>query len=252
MTRNNQKDKPFIIWTMQRTGGTNFTKNLIQMTGLSVHHEPFNRPREYGGLSAHWEEHRDTDELDLRIGEILDTPQIIKHCVEMVPWRISAVLAQEAAKRDYNHLFLVRGSSLQRLLSMEYARRTRVWGPSHQRPDEATDSAFDAPLDVEVLFKHEANGVNRLNKFWQMLKKNKKTPVSISFETIYDEPIDVAENKITAVLSRLLLTPDTPIEDLITLMRDKGNQKTRDRYGRFKGIEVLDKRLGELPAYNFV
>lgn len=36
--------KPFIIWTLQRTGGTNLAQRLVELSGLKgAQHEPFNK-----------------------------------------------------------------------------------------------------------------------------------------------------------------------------------------------------------------
>ncbi|MDO6481144.1 hypothetical protein [Shimia thalassica] len=244
--------KPFIIWTMQRTGGTNFTKNLISLSGLVAHHEPFNRPRIYGELTKSWMKDKDNSKLHDAVGRILDKPQIIKHCVEMTPWRISAVLAEESAKRGYNALFLTRESSAQRLLSMEYAQRTKVWGPSHEKPKSEDDPAFIQPLDVDALLLHEEKGIKRLNDFWSMLKKSNVGIDSISFEKLYDCSAEQAAQNVSSVLR--LLFPENPefsAEDLVDQLRGGGNQETRDRYSRFVGIDELKERTSELPAYEF-
>jgi len=37
------------------------------------------------------------------------------------------------------------------------------------------------------------------------------------------------------------------ISDIVQGLRDSGNQNTRDRYSRFKGIPELEARLSDLP-----
>jgi len=130
MTTYSEKESPFIIWTMQRTGGTNLTKNLLAMSKFrAVEHEPFSRLRIYGEITKTWGSEKDNAALSTSIRGICAKRENIKHCVEMVPWQISATLVDAAAETDYKHLFLIRESSLQRLLSMVYARRAKVWGP---------------------------------------------------------------------------------------------------------------------------
>ncbi len=44
--------RPFIIWTLQRTGGTNLTVRLVELSGLeSFPHEPFNIERIHGHIT---------------------------------------------------------------------------------------------------------------------------------------------------------------------------------------------------------
>lgn len=239
---------PFIIWTMQRTGGTNFTNKLISSAGLPAHHEPFNRPRIYGHLTKKWESDRDNDALADEIGKILEEPSVIKHCVEMVPWRISAALAQEADAKGYGALFLVR-APFQRMLSMEYAVRTKVWGPNREKPDEKTDPAFDKPLDVDALLKHETMGIDRLNEFWRRLSGSR---TSISFEQLYEAPASEAKDAVSDVFNKLRLSPPDSIDAIVAKLRGGGDQGTSDRYQRFVGKEELADRLKELPPPVFV
>ena len=241
---------PFIIWTMQRTGGTNFTNNLISLSGLPAHHEPFNRPRIYGHLTKKWESDRDDDALATEVGKILEEPSVIKHCVEMVPWRISATLAQEANAKGYGALFLVR-DPFQRMLSREYAVRTKVWGPGREKPDEQADPAFDKPLDVGALLKHEKMGIDRLNQFWRRLSGSRARRASISFEQLYEAAASEAKDAVSDVFNRLSLSPPDSIEAVINKMRGGGDQGTNDRYQRFVGIEELADRVKELPSLVF-
>lgn len=177
---------------------------------------------------------------------------MIKHCVEMVPWRVSAVLAERSAMAGYGQLFLVRESSLQRLLSMEYARRTKVWGPGHEKPDENEDPAFETPLNVEELAAHETRGIEMLNQFWRRLKRAKAPAKAITFEQIYDSPFEEACERIEQVIDHLSLERNMPVEELLEKMRDMGNQKTSDRYGRFTGIGELAEVLKQKPDYVFL
>lgn len=252
MTKGRKPRTPFVIWTMQRTGGTNFTKHLIAMSGLPAHQEPFNRPRIYGEVTQDWEKNRDIAATRVRMEEIVSEPKVIKHCVEMVPWRISSLLAEHTAAAKYGHLFLVRESSLQRLLSMEYARRTKVWGPSHEKPDEAADPAFDAPLEVDDLVAHEKMGIERLNEFWKQLVRAKARPIVISFEDLYESSTDDACARIEAVLEHLTLKSSVTTSDLVAQMREGGNQNTRDRYSRFIGISELEMKISNLPKFQFL
>lgn len=174
---------PFIIWTVRRTGGTNFTTRLIEMSGLPVHHEPLNLDRIHGAVTGDWRRDRDEWALAVRMADILKKTSVIKHCVDVVPELVSAALARAAAKgKAYRHLFLVRESSLQRLLSLEYAKRAAVWGPRTKKPDEATDPAFNEPLDVKTLVAQERRGIARLNNLWRQMEQDGLKPMAVTFE----------------------------------------------------------------------
>lgn len=169
MTDATARDKPFIIWTVQRTGGTNLTKSLVKLSSYAIEQEPFNRPRMYGHITKAWDQNRDPDALRAAVQETTTGAHNVKHCVETIPWEVSEAILRSTNISIYNHLFLVREDSLPRLLSMEYAKRTNVWGPTHEAPDREADPAFETPLNVAQLLKHETMSIERLNRAWDSL-----------------------------------------------------------------------------------
>jgi len=244
--------QPLIIWTLQRTGGTNLGKHLLNLTRYPVKHEPFNKPREYGFVTKEWLRDSDLLATATNIKEALDKPQSIKHCVEMVPPQVSECVADVSASRNFSNLFLFRENSLQRVLSMEYARRTKVWGPSHERPDETNDPAFDNPIDPEALFNHELMSLTRLNSIWLHLAASRARLHSISFEQIYEANFDDAGIALSKVLDFVgIPLCEEKLGIMLSNLRDVGNQKTRDRYVRFEGRKDLENKLLELPEFEF-
>lgn len=148
--------KPFIIWTLQRTGGTNFTNKLVKLSGLKkTQDEPFNRKRELGYITTEWLQDGNKKRLRESIRDVYNSGRCIKHSMEQVPWAVSEALAMESRSAEYNHLFLYRKNPLHRLLSLEYARRTGVWGRRHLPNSKNDDVAFKKPLDVHKLIRHE-------------------------------------------------------------------------------------------------
>lgn len=75
--------KPFIIWTLQRTGGTNFNQFLCRS---SVHSkwedEPFSEFRECGHVTKAFKADGDKVKLAEGVREIMKKRRNIKHCVE--------------------------------------------------------------------------------------------------------------------------------------------------------------------------
>ncbi len=193
--------KPFIIWTLQRTGGTNLTTKLEEISGLHpAEHEPFNPDRQYGQITRDWLESRDRGRLDAAVQAAVDTRGIIKHCVEAVPWEISESLARASTLAGCRHLFLYRRNALDRLLSLRFAALTGIWGPRRwswnkelfdadddrgQNVESAIDSALQRALPVEELASHEHYCVKLLNRTWALLDAMGAKPVALAFEDIY-------------------------------------------------------------------
>ena len=243
--------KPFIIWTLQRTGGTNLTKYLISLSRLSGKHEPFNQVREYGTITENWLLQKNIDKLHKDINEILEKPQVIKHCVEMVPWRVSDELARISLQKGYESLFLYRKSSVQRLLSMEFSERTKKWGPKSEITSATEEKAFEEELNIPKLIAHESKSIELMNTFWRKVSKRNYKPMSISFESIYESKLPQAISVVNGVLEHLHLSEKIDPEDLVAKLRSTGNQNTRNSYHRFKGISQLEKELKTLPSFAF-
>jgi hypothetical protein len=240
---------PFVIWTFQRTGGTNLNRHLNR---LSIHDkfqdEPFNGPREFGSLTKAWKRTKDASALRDGMDKVCAQRKNIKHCVEQVPWAVNKALLDAAHVQGYAPIFLYRENPLQRLLSMEYAKRTKSWGPSSTLEDGQDAVAFDAPLDAEALAGHEDRLNERLNRIWTLLSDAKAAPVAISYEEIYAKGLDQAHHALQRVFDRLGVQTSEALEEAI---RGTGDQKTRDRYGRFKGIATLQEQLDNLQPLIF-
>lgn len=243
-------DRPFIIWTLQRTGGTNLTKHLAKRTTFKpIHAEPFNKPRIYGEVSKAWLANRDPAALRTSIAEVLAKNECIKQCVDMVPLEVSRILAELSAAADWRHMFLFRREPLGRILSKVYAERTKVWGPSHVDKVENDAEAFVEPLNVEQLLKEETRNVDWLNRVWKELKAVKAPVVTLAYEDLYGPDTELAAKALTNLLQMLGLSRDSQSDAaMLADLRGTGDQKTRDRYARFQGREALLEGLAALPA----
>ena len=118
---------PFIIWTMQRTGGTSLTELLMAMSEhKSADHEPFNRDRQFGAVTIAWSEAKDEAALRHALAGILAERYLIKHTYELRDMTINLAL-MEAAGRSYRHVFLYRRDELARLVSKFVAQAHGTW-----------------------------------------------------------------------------------------------------------------------------
>lgn len=244
---------PFVIWTLQRTGGTNFMAYLNRSSAhAKSQDEPFNRRREHGQLTEDWNANKDPEALSAQMDAVCAQRKNIKHCVERVPFAISKALAASSMTQGYAPIFLVRREPLQRVLSVEYAERTRSWGPSTVLAPGEDDFAFTRPLDVGRLVQQETSAVEALTKAWRLLRKMEANPVVVSFEELYSNNVDVAIAAFTRVLKRVGFAPDEEtLAAMVEAVRSGGDQRTRDRYARFEGIDALRERLAaiELPTF---
>lgn len=280
MTAEPEAPSSFIIWTLQRTGGTNLANKLMvasqclerarmgsrppessrwlgQIKDAWDLHEPFNmgsHARAFGEVSQQWHDTQDIARLEEQIAAICALKLPIKHCVEMAPWPVSEALARIATEAGYRHLFLYRENPLDRLLSLHYAQKSGKWG-SYSRPT-ATDEAeiFQEQLPVGALLKHETFCNQMLSRAWSVIHLAGGSPLAISFEEIYDKKRpQLAKLKIAELFNELNLNSDEPaIAQTIHELIQYGNQGTRESYSRFKGIGLLRQGLLSVKRPEFI
>src|SRR4051812_20631343 len=91
-------NRPILILTLRRTGGTNLAGVLFGANQIAKsRHEPFNQDREFGATTASFRAEGDIDRLRSRIAQVLAGPINIKHAVDTVAHPITRVLVDEVS-----------------------------------------------------------------------------------------------------------------------------------------------------------
>ena len=240
---------PLIIWTLQRTGGTNLTAHLVQRSGLpTVPHEPFNGDRNWGYVAQNWLRDHDEAALAKALHEICARPTVIKHCVENVPSAVNLALVRASVQAGFKHFFLYRRDPLDRLLSLHFAKVTGVWGPGGRPADASLQSQV---LPVESLVAHERRCAGELGSAWRLLQELGARPHALAFEDLYQAPsLAVAAERLTALFA--YLGWQGGVGDALALAQDvvgKGNQGTRHKYQEFAGRADLARALETVPRF---
>jgi hypothetical protein len=153
---------PFIVWTLQRTGGTSLTELLMAMSEhKSADHEPFNwrhhKPRQFGHIARNWVETKDDAALDTALTEIFAARFLIKHCYELHGTLFSSRLVRAAARTNYRHVLLLRRDELSRLVSKYIAEANGTWFKDYAAKVYTRILAREraiAPLPIGSLVKH--------------------------------------------------------------------------------------------------
>lgn len=251
MSESTNKGRPFIIWTLQRTGGTNLTQRLIERSGFKgIQHEPFNKGRILGHITDEWIATKNKQKLDEEIQDIIKQEVIIKHCLEMVPIEITFALAEAATKAGYNHLFLYRKNALDRLLSLHFAVQTGIWGPDAKKKQNQ-EQADIAPISAEKLAQHELRCVTLLEKTWEYLISLNANPIALSYEQVYLTEQSKAADNIYPVIKKLGLSrTDNDNVSFINSIISAGFQGTRDKYESIPGLDNLKESLSHINHFN--
>lgn len=270
-----KQGRPFIIWTLQRTGGTNLARRLFETCGLLPAdreggaggsawlelvtdqwklHEPFNyggQSRTFGEITRHWVEGQDHDRLAREIGEIVDLKLPLKHCVEMVPWTVTETLAKAAVDAGYVHIFLFRKEALGRLLSLHFAKMSGVWGAHFANQAELDDRIYREPLPIDELLRHESFCVHILDKVWGLFRSLGVPAFALAYEDIYRETDgNRVADRLLPVLRHLGLSQNKAKDrEFIREVVEVGDQGTRDKYGGFAGIDQLSAALATSPRF---
>jgi hypothetical protein len=243
--------KPFIIWTLQRTGGTNLTQRLVDRSSHpGIEHEPLNIGRAMGAVTEQWLRSKDRAALTGAMTGLCARGVNIKHCVELVPREVTESLIDASIAAGYHHLVLYRRQPLGRLLSLHFAKVSGIWGPGQkEQPAEVADPA-SASLPIASLVQHETRCAAALQKVWNTLIAQSPSVLAVAFEDIYACARPQAAARLACLLGALRLSTD-PLRDkrFVDEVLNKGQQGTRDSYDRFEGIAELEQQLQRVPRF---
>lgn len=239
--------RPFIIWTLQRTGGTNLAQALFTSSGGQGLHEPFNADRVYADVNKRWSQTQDAAALAKALDEICDTGVRIKHCVEMVAPELNVALARAAQQRGYGHVFLFRRRSVDRLLSLHFAQKTGIWGKK-VRGKTDPNKALSEPIPVEKLIAHQRRCDQQLTIVYQELLALGAKPMLVAFEDVYMTPGEEPRQRISQLLDNLGIELQGR-EQFIHNVLTGGDQGTRGKYDLFPRRNELEEKCNQLPGF---
>lgn len=246
--KENKQENPFIIWTLRRSGGTNLGEALFKASKFNaVQHEPFNDDRIFGNITKYWKETQDKEVLHTSIREILKQKPLIKHCFEIIPDEINEALVKISSEFNYNHLFLYREYPTDRLLSLNYARTTGIWGKEHKNTVKLDEKTFEKAVDIKRLIIHEQDSRRKIKLIHDSLNKLHTNSLSVTFESLYQGAYEYSESLVTSTFESLGLKANNITPKTLNKMLRGGSQGTKEDYLRFPGSDKLKELAGEFP-----
>jgi hypothetical protein len=246
----NSYNSSVIIWTFRRTGGTNLTSSIMKsLGGKTVEHEPFNVDRVYGGITAEWLEKRDVGKLKSSLKKILSQKISFKHCLEIIPMEINFLIATLSIEYGYKHLFLFRENAADRLLSLNYALKTGVWGSKQKASMQIKKDVFSEPIEVSELINQEVSARNNMRSIYDLLIAEDQAPLSASFESIYKSFHQYSTALVNEIFLELMGdTPSVLFDKLYESLVSRGSQGSNSDYMLFPGANELASRASKLPS----
>lgn len=235
--------RPFIIWTLRRTGGTNLAAHI----GVK-HHEPFNKDRIFGDVSKAWLATKDEAGLRSGVKAALKGNPSIKHCVETVPEHVTQELLRQSVKKGYQHIFLIRRKPHGRVLSLQFAKSFDIWGADHARKkslDEVETAIAGQELPIKSMIRQEVGDRKALRLAFDEILSLGVTPAIAVFEDVYDAfnaPVSIALfGRICDHVGAARPQSDEEVNKILF----SGGQNTNDKYKLYQNYEeYLEKIAG--------
>ena len=201
--------KKFIIWTMQRSGGTSLT-SIIEKLGQydQVLHEPFNGNQVYGAVIADRPKTSNdaTEYFQNKFAEIErnDTFRSFKHCYEVHSLEFNMCLFGFANETGRNNIVLQRSNNFERQISLAFAKATGVWSKKQlYEKFGKNESEWKIPeIDIEKLMEHE----KKCRKMEQSLFakiSDQENSVLVLYESLYDGDFDQRCKQLDKILGPL-------------------------------------------------
>ena len=239
-----------IIWTFRRTGGTNLTSAIIKSLGdKTVEHEPFNTDRVFGSITTKWRETRDIDKLRSSLHQVFAQNISFKHCLEIIPMEMNFLLLELATEYGYKHLFLYRENAADRLLSLNYAMRTGIWGSKGKTPIECAKDVFSEPVNISKLLNHEATCRHDMRSIYANLLAKGDSPIAVSFESIYKRSQQYSKALVKELFEQVTGSRPSLFKSLYQNLVSHGSQGTSSDYMRFPGADELAIQADKLGPF---
>jgi len=184
---------PFLIWTMQRTGGTSLTELLMAMSEhKSAEHEPFNwakkQPRQFWPITDAWNTTKNSDVLRASLEGLLAQRYLIKHCYELLSMSFNMHMMQVAAETPYRHILLLRRDEPARLVSKFIAEAQGTWFKDYSRKvfsQVAEGERQLTPLPVDRVVGHYRHSQDATKFVVDTLRGLKIEMLPVYYEDLY-------------------------------------------------------------------
>ena len=189
--------KPFLIWTMRRTGGTSLSSLIQRYASFPVLHEPFNTGRPWNDLAVGYKAREKSGEstaaIEQSLTERLSDSKIVKNCYDIHRPGLHLALMRIASSLGYQHLILDRHNEQDRILSLALAAQTGAWGKSSAEtiyPEIFEGRRKLSALNTKKVVNDRQKARERRLWLHGVMQAEGIRPVVVFFEDIYDKGAD--------------------------------------------------------------
>lgn len=238
---------PFLILTLRRTGGTSLMSFLSQVSPYpNIQHEPFNKERIWGGVTAAYKENEDLEAVKAAIVQGTSERPNIKHCFEFIPLQITGALIDHCRGAGYKIFLLTRRDEVSRIASLFLAMATGAWGSDQAAeiyPRILAGEVTPDRVDPKAMRRRMNQDMRLTGQVLAMLR-HRGTPYDwLVFEELYkgETPIETQARAIAGSLG-IAVADDDP--SLSAFVRG-GGQGSAQIAGHVKGIEAGKRILAK-------
>jgi hypothetical protein len=246
-----KNETPIIIWTHRRCGGTNLAAALFKSSNYTpIQHEPFNVDRCFGEMQTQLADGSYRGDLISDVRRVLKSRPLIKHCLEIIHKDLNDAIIEVTNELDYKHLFLYRELATDRLLSLNYALLTGIWGS--EQKIEIDENVFSEAVNVKSLISHEEHCRREMARIHSILIENSSKPISVSFEMLYRSNFEYSCLLVKDIFLCLGVDGSILSEEFLSKTLKGGGQGTKNEYRRFNRADELEqksKSLGRFTLY---
>lgn len=240
-------EKPWLILTLRRTGGTSLTGFLSSVSRFpTIEHEPFNVDRRFGAITTAFRGDGDVAAMEAAVGDaVADNPNI-KHCIEIIPPEITRALIERAAAQDYRVMVLTRRDEARRIASLLLALATGAWGPREAAkiyPKIRAGELVPEAIDLKKVRARVSTDFFALGRTLAMLRNRRIDHDWLVFEELYfgDTPIESQARAIAARLGIEVAEDDARLAEFSAREGQKSAEIAAFVPGYEEAVTMLEK-----------
>ena len=243
-------EKPWLILTLRRTGGTSLTRFLTDVSKYpTAEHEPFNVDRVFGEITQGFRKSGDIQIMQAAVAEAVEAKdkQNIKHCIEIIPIELTRALIDTCRKQNYGFIVLTRQNEARRLLSLFLAFSTGAWGPemaARVYPEIMSEDRKATPIDLQKVRNRARHDFFALGRVLSLLRNRRIDYQWLLFEELYFGEVPI-ENQVRSIAETLGISIANDDPRLSALSR-QGGQKSQSIARYVEGYEEAAKLLDTL------
>jgi LPS sulfotransferase NodH len=253
------KVREYVIYAEDRTGSSTLSRILSAHPDTTCVFEPFNLKKTAFPGAVFKGPITTVEELQAALDDVYDNYGGFKHVIggagnplrEPVDRDTGVELNKTLLNyRSPNIIYLVRANRLKRLVSRYIAQQSNVWdlvGVAAERRQQL-EAAQIQPLTFERVEEDLGKQERSANYFRMVIEEAGVAPLKVTYEEIFEKPLDEAIAATDRVLVHLGLDPNPSEEfqaEKVKLLDPKDNQvNSTNTYPLIPNVQEIEERFG--------